>query len=224
VARPWRRRVWRSGGTLWRWVGHVGALHWVYGIGSGLSMATLLGFVSGLPWEAYSGAGAVTCFATAFWLGRRERRSVTGTESEPSSVEPAESLAPIPSYAENDALDVDDREVIAVTPKRITDLYKNHTDVEANRLFELYLNKWITISGTVRDVSDLTQLGAPGGIRLLFLDPDEVEPSHVVCNFTDRKWFAQVDVLTIGERVTVHGQIEGTTATGSLKLRRCELR
>lgn len=77
----------------WSWVEHITTAHGLWAIGTGGAVSTVLGFVTELPWQAYTGVGSLACLGTATMLHRRERASTAPV----TTPQPSEAAPPAPS-------------------------------------------------------------------------------------------------------------------------------
>lgn len=109
------------------------------------------------------------------------------------------------------------REIVDATPDYLMDLFDQHTSIQAQRLIEPYIGKWMIVSGKLRDIAD-----HPHGSQLTF---ESSAPDRYGVVFM---WFHQPDrrdrlsVLRRGTELTVLGQIQWVNKV-EVNLQKCEL-
>ncbi len=91
------------------------------------------------------------------------------------------------------------RTLVDVTPEYLTGLFDEHTDIQAEKLVEAFVGKWVRVSGAVRNVKASGEDGAT-----VYLSR-ETAGASVSMEFNDR---SAVEVLKKGGLVTAIGQIE----------------
>jgi hypothetical protein len=112
----------------------------------------------------------------------------------------------------------DGRTLVDVTPAYLASLYGEHTEIQADKLLEAFVGKWMRVSGSVEEVFATDENGAC--VAFPHEGPDE--PS-VMMYFRGKAVIDdQLRVLKIGDRITVIGQIESASA-GVIVLKNCEL-
>jgi hypothetical protein len=112
----------------------------------------------------------------------------------------------------------DGRTLVDVTPAYLASLYGEHTEIQADKLLEAFVKKWMRVSGSVEEVFATDENGAC--VAFPHEGPDE--PS-VMMYFRGKAIIDdQLRVLKIGDRITVIGQIESASA-GVIVLKNCEL-
>jgi hypothetical protein len=102
-----------------------------------------------------------------------------------------------------------------ITSEFLTAFFKDHTTMQAKKMVETYIGKWITASGHLRNVSELN----PWGI-LVFLESETGDPDTVMT--FPPKWIGRLSVLRPGNRIDAIGKIERIDYR-SVKLNDCEL-
>jgi len=112
----------------------------------------------------------------------------------------------------------DGRVVVDVTPHYLSGLFDHHTDIQASRLTEAYVGKWLRLTAEVDNVTSLPH-GESAFISTAVEKPHVTihmifEGADVVDN--------QLRVLRKGDHVTVVGKIE-RVLHGCLDLNDCEL-
>jgi putative nucleic acid binding protein len=109
------------------------------------------------------------------------------------------------------------REIIDATPDYLVALFDQHTSIQAQRLIEPYIGKWMIVSGRLRDIADHGH-----GSQLTF-ESSAINEFGVVF-----MWFRQPDrsdrlsVLRRGTELTVLGQIRWVNKI-EVNLDNCEL-
>lgn len=110
-----------------------------------------------------------------------------------------------------------DRIYVQITPAELVNLFAGRTNHEANKLFEVYTGKWMSVVGPLNDVTITDSF-----ILVYFMiEGAKILGSIVRCKFSIE---AKNDVshLKVGDRIRVDGEIESGEAM-TLKLTRCEL-
>ena len=138
------------------------------------------------------------------------------TPQKPSgkSVQPKPNYAPVPQLANGRTFVPDD-----VDYQFLIMLYHKYTSVQASKLAEVYIGKWLTISVTVGDVAEkpegmlvVASLGGPGTNLL---------PAIISFQFR-HQWKGHLSMLAPGSRINVVGRIYAFNST-ELRLTECEL-
>jgi tRNA_anti-like len=111
------------------------------------------------------------------------------------------------------------REIVDVTPEYLIGFYRQgHTSVQARKLAEAFLGKWIKVSGPVGDI-----LGAYDNQRMVvFSDRSIYEHDFVNMFFRDNTRFGQLSTLKPGDMITVIGQVQDVNQL-EIWLNNCEL-
>jgi hypothetical protein len=111
---------------------------------------------------------------------------------------------------------VSERIIVDVTPLYLMDLFSEHTSIQAQRLIEPYIGKWIRISGPLGDVSDneyFSQVVFEHGPKMF---------AQVFMYFRQPNRSDRLSVLRRGTELTVLGQIERVNGM-EVHLDNCEL-
>jgi hypothetical protein len=145
----------------------------------------------------------VTFVMAVFHAWRNERTNVARTKRDVSTEVPVPASAP-------------ERIVIDVTPEYLMGFYKEHTDVQAAKLAESYIGKWIKQSGKVANVASSESMRT---WEVYFADS---RAEYIVSLAFDQTWADRVSVLKRGEQISVLGQI-GRFDGSHLHLVHCEL-
>jgi hypothetical protein len=107
-----------------------------------------------------------------------------------------------------------DRTLVDVTPDYLMGLFDEHTTIQAEKLIEAFIGKWLRVSGTVSDV-----IGSEGSGATVYLKRETARISSVSLDFSDR---GAVEILRKGDSVTAIGQIVGADRLW-VGLKNCEL-
>ena len=92
-----------------------------------------------------------------------------------------------------------DRVFTGITSAQLHDLFVGRTDVQARTLLQLYLNTWIRVSGSLKDVfGDKISLSE-------FVYPSTI--GDLTMQFRQEKWLQRLRVMKIGTKVTVIGEL-----------------
>ena len=112
----------------------------------------------------------------------------------------------------------DGRTLVDVTPGYLASLYGEHTEIQADRLLEAFVGKWMRVSGSVEDVFALGENRA--SVTFPYEGPSD--PS-VVMRFRGKAIIDnELRVLKKGDRIAVIGQIE-SAGPYLVTLENCEL-
>ena len=117
----------------------------------------------------------------------------------------------------------DGRILIDKDPKFLSDIFSENTDIEADRLVEPYIGKWMKISGDVYDISDrdfgdlmyvsiMDKGGNPFGMSIA-----------LGMGFNRDTWKDRLELLHPGDHITVIGQIKSASRIG-VQFDKCELK
>jgi hypothetical protein len=107
------------------------------------------------------------------------------------------------------------RTIVNVTPEYLAGLFDDHTSIQAQKLADTYIGKWMRVSGPLNNVSSFTSSSqvtfAPtGGVSTYML-------------FRNRAYVEnRLSVLKRGDQITVLGRIDSIERHG-VKLDNCEL-
>ena len=112
----------------------------------------------------------------------------------------------------------DPRVLVNVTPEHLTGFFKENTSIQAGRLAEAFIGKWMKISGPLSDVA-----GAGDSHRqVTFSNRSLFGRNEVYMYFLDAKQFDCLSTLKRGDTITVVGKIAEVNAIG-ITLRECEI-
>jgi hypothetical protein len=116
-----------------------------------------------------------------------------------------------PSHQPPLSLNINDKTVVDVTPEYLISFFKDHVNVQAQRLLEPYIGQRMV----VRD-AEVIQVSESFPGRLMVSTN-----AHVDLRFKE-DWRPRVLVLRKGSRITAIGEIKGVSF-GSVDLENCEL-
>lgn len=104
----------------------------------------------------------------------------------------------------------DRRVFLQVTPEQVRQIYDGRTTLQGEKAAEIYVGKWMKVSGTVRDVVALKRS------RAMWLK----ERNTPVLIFNSK--LSRLDVIHKGDAVTVVGRVFGVSKE-LIQLNKCEL-
>jgi hypothetical protein len=132
---------------------------------------------------------------------------------------PSSSVSMPPAVHSETESQSEKRETVNVTPEYLTGFYREgHTSVQARKLAEAFLGKWMKVSGPLGDV-----LGNYDNQRMVVFSNRSIYTNDLVnMFFRDKKWFSKLSTLRRGDTITVIGQV---TDVNNLEiwLNNCEL-
>jgi hypothetical protein len=113
----------------------------------------------------------------------------------------------------------DGRTFVDVTPEYLTGLFKEHTSIQAAKLVEAFIGKWIRLEGSLRDVTAISEDKA-----LVYFTSETFEyGTNVVMYFNDKATIEnRLRVLKKGDQIAVIGQIQYIISM-EVGLENCEL-
>jgi hypothetical protein len=125
---------------------------------------------------------------------------------------------PLAIRPETEAQD-EKREMVNVTPEYLIGFYhEGHTSVQARKLAEAFIGKWMTVAGSIGDV-----LGNYEHQRMVvFSDRSIHTHNHVNMFFRDKQWFGELSTIKRGDAIAVRGQINEVNSV-EISLENCEL-
>jgi hypothetical protein len=100
-----------------------------------------------------------------------------------------------------------------ITPDYLRGFYDQHIEVQADKLAEIYIGKWIRVSGPMRNIWE-----DEDGMLAFISDSNNMD---ILMRF-DMKWKDRLSVLSKKTTITVLGQIKRIQAS-HLSLHNCEL-
>jgi len=113
----------------------------------------------------------------------------------------------------------DTRVMVNVTPEHLTSFYREgHTSIQAGRLAEAFIDKWMTVSGPIGDVLGSTDVHR----MVVFADRSIHKHNYVNMFFDDKNQFDRLSTLKPGDKITVIGKIAEVNSL-EVKLNNCEL-
>ena len=106
-----------------------------------------------------------------------------------------------------------DRAFVDVTPEYLLSFGKDRTVIERNRITGIYLDKWLKVSGPVKNVN----VYGPGTIVRVSID----NMQEIALRF-NAQWYDQTAILRVGQNIAAIGQIQEIYLT-EIELANCEL-
>jgi hypothetical protein len=118
-----------------------------------------------------------------------------------------------------------EREIVNVAPAYLVDFFKEHTDIQANRLLEPYIGKWMRVSGPLGNV--MSSSGVRVQVTFQHKPLFERESEGMADWLTIYMYFPEATkdrlaLLPRGTPITVLGRIRDAGAA-SIELEDCEL-
>jgi hypothetical protein len=101
-----------------------------------------------------------------------------------------------------------------VTPLYISELYRQHTSAQADRLVHPYVGQWMRVSAKVKDVWEMD--------RIISIPAKMEDDATVVMDF-DKKWSDRLLGLRRDTTIIAYGQFSRVMSTGTVSLNNCEL-
>jgi hypothetical protein len=123
---------------------------------------------------------------------------------------PANTPAPALSSAEAPA----DRIFVDTTSKFLFDLVKGQTHFQRKKITEIYMGKWLKVSGPVSNVQALSS-----GRSVVSVGLDDVRQLSL---WFDTKWSERVGLLMMGQNVSAIGKINNISGI-EIEMEDCEL-
>jgi len=172
--------------------------------------------------------GAALCLVASalifFWPQKAEQVTQTATQSGTHNIQIQGQTVNLHGTISTGGREVqtgrlpDGRILVDVTPQYLTGFFKEHTDIQAKKLLEAFVGKWIRVSGPVGDVYRNDENHAT-----VYFYPPTYGRTQVLMYFNDKTIIEnQLSVLRKGDRITVIGQIDWASS-GALELDNCEL-
>ncbi len=109
---------------------------------------------------------------------------------------------------------VEPRKIVPVEPEYLAGLHHDLLSVQAQRLVEPYIGKWMRVAGSIRDIDDARQF--------LIVSRETPRNGASVHMIFRPKWGSSLNVLRRGDPFQVEGKISRVDAAG-VTLRDCEL-
>jgi hypothetical protein len=104
-----------------------------------------------------------------------------------------------------------------ITPQFLQSLLKAHTEVQAEKLLDIYVGKWMQLSGEVCHVGKFEY----GSSTVMFAgQPDKDDPAVML--YFSKVWTERLSVLRLGNNINVIGRI-GSVNGLRVRLDDCEL-
>lgn len=114
-------------------------------------------------------------------------------------------------------------EDVDLDPTYIVGLFKDHTDIQAQKLIENYIGKWTQISGTLSQVSAFNESAQVTFERWHNDSPDPYMRLTPYMYFHGKQWVDRLSMMRRGTPIKVRGRITGINSAVELRLDDCEL-
>ena len=96
-----------------------------------------------------------------------------------------------------------ERNYVTVSPMYLTALFQQYTTFQANRLVEIYIGKWMKVSGVVRNVKAYED----DTITVMIADQAR-QPVPVILGMSfEKEWTDRVAILGLGDFIVATGKI-----------------
>jgi hypothetical protein len=105
-----------------------------------------------------------------------------------------------------------------ITVKYLTSLREGRTSIQSQALIDMYIGKWMRVSGNLADVLKSSPDSRHCQVTFTRTSPGLTE---LFMRF-GKEWFDRLSIMTVGQDVTVVGKIEQVDAFG-VHLAECEL-
>jgi tRNA_anti-like len=112
------------------------------------------------------------------------------------------------------------RAFIPLKPQDLVKIYRENTEIQADKLAAMYINNWMRLEGTVTNVYEISD-----GKLSISLRTDDCSQSNwfmVHLSFEGKEWFDRVKLLPRGHRAIVDGQLRKFSAH-NVNYENCEL-
>ena len=94
------------------------------------------------------------------------------------------------------------RILLSVGVEYLTGLYKGHTDLQADKLMEPFIGKWIKYSGRMENISQ--DHGSRPTTTITF---EHSSRPFVAATFMSDEWLERLSILQRGAQITILGQV-----------------
>ena len=94
-------------------------------------------------------------------------------------------------------------------------MFQTHTSVQAQRLLDVYVGKWMRVAGALGDADDFGDF-----IQVTFTGRPQAE--HHVYMYFDMKWADRLTMIKKGRHINVVGRVKNVDSA-SVHLEKCEL-
>ena len=108
-----------------------------------------------------------------------------------------------------------ERIFVDVAPDYLSNYFVVHTQIQAAKLLDVYIGKWMKIYGTIADIRQLSN-----SYQVSFSRSHEIKT--IIIMYFNKEWVDRLSVLKLGDELGVLGQIEKADRL-SLSLNNCEL-
>jgi hypothetical protein len=108
---------------------------------------------------------------------------------------------------------------ITLAPRELTGFYRQgNTSIQAARLAEPYLGKWLKLSGTVSDIRDVFVAGK----SLVTLKEFSIRNEEYVLLFFSQEWIEHLSTMRAGDSINAIGKV-GSIDSTTVTLQDCEI-
>ena len=161
---------------------------------------------------------AIAVFGGALRLGRREGKLETFLES-PNPTRAAhapKSESPSPPTPE-------ERVYTPRSPFELMELAKGKTTLAAKGAVQPHLGKWLRVSGTLREMTEVPSNSDESAAYLALIDlEDEERHIEMVVLIFDGSWKSRLEMLAVGDKVLARGKLRQIRQS-DVTLEGCEL-
>lgn len=112
----------------------------------------------------------------------------------------------------------DGRIVINISPEFLDNISIQNTDIQARKMLEIYVGKWIELSGKVANVKNIRKNNS-----FIILEKTERDINSTLIFFTNEKEIERIQTLKRGDQVKVLGQINLSDVSTGIYLDNCEI-
>jgi hypothetical protein len=135
----------------------------------------------------------------------------SAAQNQPPPLSPPPPLPPMES-----AKKAEERIFVDVTPEYLAGFFKDHTNIQGQRLFSPYKGKWMERSGHLGEVSHVHLT------ELLQVSFEELVGGVTMSMFFSTRWTDHFSVMKRGDPLTVRGRIDNA-GPNIVSLQDCEL-
>lgn len=113
-----------------------------------------------------------------------------------------------------------ERIIVNVTPDYLSNIFKEHVDIQAINLIKTFIGKWMKVNGTIFNIGAPFRLANGSEICSVSFESKSLTQTSVIMYF-NKEWIDRLSVLKLGDKLTVLGQIEKVDRY-TLTLENCE--
>jgi hypothetical protein len=144
------------------------------------------------------------------------RQAIQPPSEPPAIVHTAAPVEARPEIAGPSRPAQDERIFVDLTISELTKPFREHTAVQAEKLFAIYRGKWYRVEGTIRNVATFSDKEVS-----VVVDTDQGPPNLAPLYF-DAEWSGRLEILPRGSRLKAIGVIARAN-DGCISLDHCEL-